>query len=90
VEQWVDHLLREKWEQLPTASHAAVQMARLTGDRARDLSENVRREVERRLVANNADPEWIRAVREVVQVEEAERNAFYGEGLPVGLRLVEE
>jgi len=90
VEQWVDHLLREKWDQLPTASHAAVQMARLTGDRARDLSENVRREVERRLVASNADPEWIRAVREVVQVEEAERNAFYGEGLPVGLRLVEE
>jgi len=89
VEQWIDHLLREKWDQIPTAARAAVQMARLTGDRARDLSEASRHEVEKRLVKVGADPEWIRAVREVVKVEEAERSAFYGEGLPVGLRLID-
>ena len=89
AERWVDHLLREKWEALPTAAQAAVQLARVTGDRARDLPERTRREVERRLTAVGAKAAWVRAVRELVAVEEAERAAFFGEGLPVGLRLVE-
>jgi len=86
---WIDHLLREKWDALPSAPQAAVQLARVTGDRARDVSERTRREVERRLVAVGAKEEWVRAVREYVPVEEAERAALFGEGLPVGLRLVE-
>jgi molecular chaperone DnaK (HSP70) len=88
AETWVDHLLREKWEALPTAAQAAVQLSRVTGDRARDLSESVRSDVEKRLVRVGARDEWIRAVRELVQLEEADRAAFYGEELPVGLRLV--
>jgi molecular chaperone DnaK (HSP70) len=89
AERWLDHLLREKWDTLPSAAEAAVRLARVTDDRARDVSERVRREVERRLTAASARPEWIRAVREHVPVEEAERAAFFGEGLPVGLRLIE-
>ncbi len=88
AERWLDHLLREKWPEMPTAPRAAMEMARRTGDRARDVSERVRRDVERRLVASGAREEWVRAVREVVAVEEADRAAFYGEGLPVGIRLV--
>jgi len=88
AERWLDHLLREKWPEMPTAPRAAMEMARMTGDRARDVSERVRRDVERRLVAQGAREEWIRAVREVVPVEETDRAAFYGEGLPVGIRLV--
>jgi hypothetical protein len=88
AERWLDHLLREKWNDLPTAPRAAMDMARMTGDRVRDVSERVRREVEKRLVAAGAREEWVRAVREVVAVEEADRAAFYGEGLPVGIRLV--
>ena len=89
AERWVDHLLREKWDTLPSAPEAAVRLARVTDDRARDVSERARREVERRLVSIGAQPAWIRAVREYVPVEEAERAAFFGEGLPVGLRLLE-
>ena len=89
AERWLDHLLREKWDTLPSAAEAAVRLARVTDDRARDVSERVRREVERRLTTLGAKPEWIRAVREHVPVEEAERAAFFGEGLPVGLRLIE-
>jgi molecular chaperone DnaK (HSP70) len=89
AERWIDHLLREKWEALPSAPQAAVQLARVTGDRARDVSDRARREVERRLTAVKAKEEWVRAVREYVPVEEAERTAMLGEGLPVGLRLVE-
>jgi len=89
AERWLDHLLREKWDTLPSAAEASVRLARVTDDRARDVSERVRREVERRLTTVNAKPDWIRAVREHVPVEEAERAAFFGEGLPVGLRLIE-
>jgi hypothetical protein len=89
AERWLDHLLREKWQEIATAAPAAVQIARVTGDRARDVSERIRRDVERRLGSMGARDAWIRAVREVVAVEEADRAAFFGEGLPVGLRLVE-
>lgn len=88
VERWLEQLLREKWETVPTAAPAAVAMARQTGDRARDVSPRLRTEVERRLVAASAREEWLRAVREIVPVEEGERAAFFGEGLPVGLRLL--
>jgi len=88
AERWIDHLLREKWEELPTAATAAVQLARVTDDRARDVSARVRAEVERRLLKVGARDSWVRAVREFLPVEEADRAAFFGEALPLGLRLI--
>ncbi len=89
AERWLDHLLREKWAAVPTAAEAAVRLARRTGDRARDIAEGVRREVEQRLVASGASEAWLRAVREIVPVQESERVAFFGDALPPGLRLVD-
>lgn len=89
VERWLDHLLREKWETVPTAPRAAVQMARMTTDRARDVSEGLRRRVVERLEAVGADAEAIRAVREHVPLADSDRTEFFGESLPVGLRLGE-
>jgi hypothetical protein len=89
AERWIDHLLREKWDGLPSAPHAAIQLARVTGDRARDVSERARREVDKRLVTAGLRDEQIRVVREYVPMAEAERAALFGEGLPVGLRLVD-
>ncbi|MBK8258287.1 MAG: hsp70 family protein [Polyangiaceae bacterium] len=88
AERWLDQLLRDKWEDLPTAPGAAVQLARVTDDRARDVSPRIRAEVERRLVKVGAKAEWVRAVREFSPVEEGDRAAFFGEGLPAGLRLL--
>lgn len=87
VERWVEQLLREKWDSLPGAADVAVRLARVTGDRARDLSERMRAEVKKRLVATGASADHVRAVSELVIVEEAERAAFWGESLPVGLHL---
>jgi hypothetical protein len=89
VEGFVDHLLREKWQEVPTAARTAVQLARVTGDRARDVSEPVRKDIARQLELVGAPAEWKRAVLELVPIEEAERAEFFGEELPVGLRLVE-
>jgi hypothetical protein len=88
AERWLDHLLREKWPSVPTAAQAAMRLARRTGDRARDVGDVVRLEVERRLVSAGADESWVRAVREIVAVDEGERAAFFGDALPLGLRLV--
>jgi molecular chaperone DnaK (HSP70) len=89
AERWLDHLLREKWATLATAAPAALRLARLTGDRARDIADPVRREVERRLVEVGADPHQVMTLREVIPVDGGERAAFFGEALPLGLTLVD-
>jgi hypothetical protein len=87
VERWVDHLLREKWDAVPTAPEAALRLARVTGDRARDLPERVRHEVHKRLLGAGLVADEARGVLELVEVKEGEAAAFFGEGMPVGLRL---
>jgi molecular chaperone DnaK (HSP70) len=87
AEAWLERLLRSRWESVVSLQHASVQLARFTGDRARDVSERLRAEVEKKLVANHAKPEWIQALREVADLSDAERVAILGEGLPIGLTL---
>jgi hypothetical protein len=89
VEGWLDHLLREKWEELPTATAAAVQMGRLTEDRARDVDDRVRIQLIRRCERLGTAPELWRPLRELVAIEEHERAERFGEELPVGLRWVD-
>ncbi len=86
VERWLDTMMRAKWT-APIAD-AAARLARKTNDRARDVGERVRREVEKKLTTAGADPDLIKAVREHVEVAEVERAVWLGDGLPVGLRLV--
>jgi molecular chaperone DnaK (HSP70) len=88
VEDWLDHLLREKWEDLPTAPNSAVQMARLTGDRARDVNDNLRQTLCLRLERLGTPSEQWRPLRELVEVADKERVERFGEELPVGLRWI--
>ncbi|MEO6600139.1 MAG: Hsp70 family protein, partial [Polyangiaceae bacterium] len=87
AESWLDHLLRERWHEVPSAAATAAQLARLTDDRARDVSATLRAEVIRRLEAIQADPELIAAVQHFVPIAAAEREAWFGEELPAGFRL---
>jgi hypothetical protein len=87
VERWLDHLLREKWDEVPSAPLAALQLARATGDRARDVSESMRRDVAKRLEKTRAPTEWVTAVLDVVPLIDADRAEFFGESLPSGLVL---
>ena len=89
VEKWMDHLLREKWDGIVTAPRAAVAMCRMTGDRARDVSEATRKEVDKRLTKLNVPPELRRPVTELVVLNERERGEFYGDDLPPGLSLAD-
>jgi hypothetical protein len=89
VERWIERLLREKWGEVATAAEAAARMARRTDDRARDIGDRLRREVDKRLVLASAPEPWVRAVREHIAPDETDKGAWLGEGLPVGLRLVD-
>ena len=87
AERWVDHLLREKWNEVPAAARAAYQIARVVGDRSRDLAETTRAEVAQRLEAIAADPRWIESVRDLAPRQEADRAEMFGEDLPPGLHF---
>jgi len=89
VERWLDHLLREKWQDVVTAPDAAIRMCRVTGDRTRDLSERLRKEVARRLVQVGVQADRVRVIEERVEVLESEQAAFFGEGMPIGLRMMD-
>jgi hypothetical protein len=86
AERWLDHLLRERWHEVPSAARSALELARVTDDRARDVAESVRKEVARRLEQVGAAQEWVRAVTEYVPRDAADRAESFAEELPVGLK----
>ena len=68
------------------AAFAATQIARMSGDRARDLAPELREAVARRLSTLHAPATWITLVREAVQLDEADQKRSFGEALPPGLK----
>ena len=70
------------------ATFAISQIARVSGDRARDLDEALQREAIARLEALGADEETIRPVREFHELEASQQGLALGDALPTGLRLV--
>ncbi|WP_242343334.1 Hsp70 family protein [Anaeromyxobacter terrae] len=67
-----------------------AQLARRSGDRVRDVGEELRARVLAALAEGGAPAETVRAVREVAEATEEEEQRIFGESLPAGLRLVEE
>ncbi|SMG21069.1 Hsp70 family protein [Paraburkholderia susongensis] len=86
--QWLDAILKLDWKKVDPAAFAAVQIARMTGDRSRDLPEDVRAAVVRRLDAANAPRAWIMMVKETVALDNADEGRVFGESLPAGLKLI--
>jgi hypothetical protein len=85
---WLERLLEMDWKKSESAGFAAAHLARLTGDRQRDLAPEQREKVVRRLNAMRASPTWAAMVREVVQLDEAAQGRVLGEALPPGLKLL--
>jgi molecular chaperone DnaK (HSP70) len=88
VERWLEHLLSENWQAVPSAAGAALALSRVTGDRSRDLPEAVRKEVARRLTAHGSPEAWRDAVLQYVPMANSERQHSYGDDLPIGLSLI--
>ena len=86
--QWLEAVLALDWKKVEPGAFAAVQIARMTGDRSRDLPLEIRMRVVSRLEAANAPRSWIDMVRETVELDEADEGRVFGESLPAGLTLI--
>jgi molecular chaperone DnaK (HSP70) len=85
---WLEWLLSLDWKKLEPAAFAAAQIARMTGDRSRDLPVPLRETVAARLQATGVAGNRITMLREVVELDEAEQQRALGDTLPPGLRLL--
>ena len=89
AEEWARRLLALA-VQRPELAFPLVQLARRSGDRARDVGDEVRASVLVALAEAAASDDAILSVREVQGSSEEEEQRIFGESLPPGLRLMEE
>ncbi len=86
---WLERVLELDWKAVAPAAFAATLLARASGDRERDVNENLRARVLQRLRIAKAPASWLRMVMEVVELDEADAGRVFGEAMPPGLRLVD-
>ena len=91
AERWVDTVLGRTYAEGRETADAVFtlsQLARVSGDRSRDVDPDLRLRVIDRLRALGADQEAIRPVIEYTEREALEQGQALGDALPVGLRLI--
>jgi hypothetical protein len=88
VTDWLEQLLVLDWKKVQPVGFAAAMLARMSGDRERDLDQALRDRVAQRLRAVKAPESWMRMVQEVVELESADEKRVFGDSLPPGLRLL--
>src|SRR5450830_470913 len=88
VSDWLQVLQALDWKKVEPAAFAAAHLARMTGDRSRDIGDALRSTVIARLTAVGAPAAWVTMVREVAQLDEAGTKRILGEALPPGLKLI--
>lgn len=84
---WLTLLLDQGLKQIDGAAFAVTQLARLTGDRTRDLEPEIRTRALEALEKAGAPPSWLRLLSEIVVLESADEARALGDTLPIGLRL---
>lgn len=90
VHEWLERCLSVEWKSDATqAPMAAALMARRSGDRVRDVADALREAVATRLEREGKSEAWVCMVREVTTLEAADERRFFGDSIPVGLRLLE-
>jgi molecular chaperone DnaK (HSP70) len=88
VAHWLSTILALDWKKTEPAAFAAAHLARMTGDRTRDISPDLREEVIRRLNVIRAPANWIAMVQQVIQLDQANEKRILGDSLPPGLKLI--
>ncbi|APW63052.1 Hsp70 family protein [Paludisphaera borealis] len=90
AERWAEALLAREFaagRETADAIFALSQIARYSGDRARDLADPIRDRVLDRLSTLGADDDVLKPVREYHELEAAQEGQALGDALPIGLRL---
>lgn len=89
IAKYLEWLLQQK-ENSTTYMFALSRVAALTGDRYRDIDEELRDKVVTQLKNLNADSKYIKPVTEIVKEELEESVILLGDSLPLGLSLVKQ
>ncbi len=86
VAGWIESLLTTNWRKPRPVGQALVQLARKTGDRARDIEPGLIERIIEWIHENELAGETpLRYLKEVVPIAGKEQNAVFGESLPSGL-----
>lgn len=86
--RWLEQLLDAEWPDPEKAAFGAASLGRRTGDRARDIGDDLRARLAERLHSIPGADRTARLVEEVVSLEAREEKVALGDSLPPGLRLV--
>jgi molecular chaperone DnaK (HSP70) len=85
---WLQQILGIDWKGNEPAAFAAAVIARKTGDRERDIGDQLRGQITGKLQAAKAPLGWIAMVSDIVQLDEIDERRVFGDSLPPGLKLV--
>ena len=85
--RWIEQMMAYDGEDPHSVGRTIAQMARKTGDRARDVDDAMRTRVREWMESRKMADDMIRPVSEVVALESQDRNAMFGESLPQGIIL---
>lgn len=88
--KWLQQLLLEDWKKTPQAAFAATLIARMSGDRARDIDASTRQLIVEKLKLSKVSQPWIEMVEQFKELDSAEEKQMFGETLPPGLKLISE
>jgi molecular chaperone DnaK (HSP70) len=88
AQEFLDATLAQDWRKNETAMFAAVQITRMTGDRARDLPDEIRAQVLEKMRASGAPERWMAMVEQVVEMQVEDQKRSLGDSLPPGLVLL--
>lgn len=83
--EWLNLLFDAHAQNVEGALFAIVQLARLTGDRARDIEDRFRHRALDAIRSAHAPESWERLLLEVVSMESADQSRAFGDTLPAGL-----
>ncbi len=85
--EWLDLLLRKDLRAVDGAAFAAVQLARRTGDRTRDLDDEIHAQTVEALKAARVPERWLQLATDIVALEPEDEARALGDTLPVGLKV---
>ncbi|MDV6343474.1 Hsp70 family protein [Nitrosomonas sp. Is37] len=85
---WLQMVIELDWKKIQPAAFAATMLARMSGDRERDIPPELRAQIIQYLQKVKCPESWIEMVKHPTELQEADERSMYGESLPPGLRLV--
>lgn len=88
VSEWLSIMLKEDWKKSPHIGFAATLIARMSGDRARDIDSTLREHIITKLKLSKTPLSWIALVEQLKELDEKEEKQLFGEALPPGLKLI--